>query len=1430
MNGSLKSLSFYIRISAGVIILYLSGGSSLFGQTSIGGIINTVSSRIDSICAFNNTDVDSLYVNSVSGFSEGDTVLVHMTVGASFYTSGGNVGNMSARNNSGKYAIFIIKEIDAPNQFIILNSTLPGFTPFLEGESGQIVKVPTYKTAVITSTLTCEPYDPVKGTGGILVMMVKGNLIFESDINVDGKGFPGAVPDIPEYSGTCSSEDPAYSNLYFNSSQSNYAALKGYSVASTTSDMLRGRGAISNGGGGGNGRYAGGGGGANGGDGGKGGNESASCGSTDLGGSGGKATTLYYKNDGLNCISLGGGGGTSTQNPDQGRIATAGGSGGGIVMIVCDSLIGHGGVRNIYARGESVTDSSSAGAGGGGAGGVIVLHINKQKTRPKFWVTGGNGGSVSSLVTDASGPGGGGGSGMIWHNRLSIAPETGWLTSGSWDFSFGENGYYRGEPNGAISGSNKIPLGNLIIPIRGFLFNYIPDADTICKFGTPKTINAAPPVGGTGVFTYNWMQSEDSIIWTDAAGVRNQATYTPPPGTLITMYYKRAVDNAGLIRDTSNVVKMFVMPPLVNNIIYPDTTICANLTAGTLYSLLEMEGGNGSYQYTWELSESSTFSAPEAVGTTKAYPTPALTLTSWYRRVVRSGPPNTCISYSDSVKITVLPVITNNILSEDQEICTTRTPEQLTGGAPGGGAGPGTYLFNWQRKNSSSWTNLVTTPTYQPPALTTSQEYRRIVISGPANTCRDTSELLILSVMPDITDNTINPITQNILCSGLNGEILTATTPQNGNGTYNYYWQRNGINAPGGDVMTDFDPGILTSLSVFRRIVTSGTNPDSLQRCWSISNERQVSILENITNNLISLEKTTWCQGKTPDDITGLEPQNGDGTYSFEWISRIGGNTWEDEGQTTSFLNTPVVTASTDYRRVVRSGLNGTCIDSSNLVTLIMQDSILNNRINDNLTVFVCYDEDSSLQATFPGVMTGGDESVYSYLWLQSSDPSGIYTDATETLNTTALYLTEPIQTSRYYKRRVISGDCQNISDGVKVEPLPLPELISLGTRKDEICFNKLDSVISVSIESGLPPYIVTYSDGLGFTDSREFSTGNGLIKPDVDDPTLPAGYLDYTFRIQSVIDSKSCLAKADQIEPFSAELRVYTKPLPIRISDEKTEECTSSLQLEIEPSIGQSKWIMAESYGVTAEELTLPAVQLVADYTIDDSVAAVFKYVENIANCASDTLEMDVIMYNTPDPIVNMYKVIEDSSVLVGDTVVIFISDNQVFSGEKISSGVPGWSIVSGAGELSDPGNVMTLISGLEQDDPTFLEYRISNGICPANQRTLKIERKELLVYDGFSPNNDGVNDELWSVGLADEEVDFKFQLFSSSGSFIREINRNDIKEVDLANNQVVLWDGTTNLGGAGNFVPDGTYYYVLLVTYHNESFNKRGYVIVKR
>jgi hypothetical protein len=1423
MRLKLVSFSFTRYAFACLATLSISSSSVLFGQRLISGVINNVSAKVEDIFASESSDVDSIRVSSVSGFSAGDTVMIHMTVGVPFYTYGGNIGRIRSMNNVGKYAIFIIKEIDGPDRYIILNSTLPSFSKLTPGETGQVVKIPTYRRAKITGELTCNPYDPLTGTGGILVFFVKQGLIFDSDIDVSGKGFPGAQPDSDPYPGTCSFENAKYTKLYFTSSESNYGALKGYSISTITTDTIRGRGKIVIGGGGGNGRFSGGGGGANAGSGGNGGSECDSCGGADLGGFGGEdVADFFYKNDGSNRICLGGGGGTSSQILPDWK-ATAGGTGGGIVVIICDSLIGAPvQTYSIISRGTSVSDSATAGAGGGGAGGAVILHVNKYINNMTIEVPGGNGGNIDDNARQICGPGGGGGGGVIWYNGTVFDP--------GYNIDGGQKGTYKTDNYLAKDGDFGQLVDNLKIPIRGFLFNYIPDPDTICVGDAPKTINAAPPAGGTGVYTYNWLQSPNRISWTNADSVRNKFVYTPPVAIQDTMFYKRAVFD-GFVYDTSNTVTLIVLPPLLNNSIKPDndTTVCVNLNAGKLYTLKQMKGGNGHYRYNWESSSNDAFLQPDTVGNKALYTTPALTGDTWYRRKVVSG---ACRSTSNIIRIKTLPVIGNNTVESPQEICTTRTPAQLSGGDPSGGSG--TYLYRWQRKNGGSWTDLVTTPAYQPPALTSTQGYRRIVISGPVNTCRDTSPELMITVMPVITNNTVDAITQNILCSGLQGEILKGSTRpllSGGNGEFRYYWQIDGKNSGNFSDSTGFNPGILTSTSVFRRIVTSGINSDSLQRCWSISNTRTISILENITNNDISTPKAVWCQGKTPFGISGTVPEKGDGTYSYSWLSRRNGNGWSIEDASTKDLDPPVITSGIDYRRIVKSGLNLTCIDTSSVLSYIMQDSIKNNTINLGIPVYICNGSDSLIRATVPPALTGGDESNYAFLWKEGpGTDTSAYTPASEPSRTNALYKTEALSSERYYTRRVISGDCENTSRPVKVSPLPLPVLTGLSTVPSEVCYSALDSVIRLTITNGTPPYRLSLNNGHGFNEPATIVTQAGRIMPQVSDPDVNPGYNDYNYSIASLRDFKGCRAENSNLGSFIVPLRIYTTPVPSRLGDATLQSCSPDLKIPVSPSFGIGTWHLKDAVRLSQANNSGDTLRLFADFSKGDYASAGVDYVEDIANCASDTVRYDVILYYTPDSIKNIYRMVEDETLAVGDTVVIFISDNQGFSADPIFSGKPQWMKVSGAGELSDTFSLKTKISGLEQDNPAVLEYSISNGVCPVNTRTIKIERKELLIYDGFSPNDDHINDELYSVGLADPDVEFKLQIFSSSGAYIREITRKDITRTDLLNNEVVLWDGTTNMGGTGNFVPDGTYYYVLTLTYHGESFNKRGFVIVKR
>ena len=99
------------------------------------------------------------------------------------------------------------------------------------------------------------------------------------------------------------------------------------------------------------------------------------------------------------------------------------------------------------------------------------------------------------------------------------------------------------------------------------------------------------------------------------------------------------------------------------------------------------------------------------------------------------------------------------------------------------------------------------------------------------------------------------------------------------------------------------------------------------------------------------------------------------------------------------------------------------------------------------------------------------------------------------------------------------------------------------------------------------------------------------------------------------------------------------------------------------------------------------------------------------------------------------------------------------------------------------------------EDSDVFTYELCTDRADCVTAEISVKVNCEKILVYTGFSPNNDGVNDNLTIIGL-EEYPEHELTVFNVWGAeiFTTKEYRND-------------WNGTWN----GKELPDGTYYYVL-------------------
>jgi hypothetical protein len=585
-------------------LLILSGlAVSLFAQDrQIGGIIN-VYRRVVAI----GPGLDNVTLNRVDSIAPGDTVLLIQMKGAIIYevetSSYGSYRESVGTPGSSEF--LIVESVNTVTKNVIF--TNPVLKNYNVAGIVQLIKVPYLNSVTVKADLTCQPWDSINKTGGVLAMIVGKTLTLEANINVTGKGFYGGATS--QGQGICLQTNSSlydkfsYPESYTNSgykgeSQVIKVFLSGSNMPSYFPAYARGKGNNFTGGGGGNGRFSGGGGGSNYGVGGMGGKEVGSC--TPSPGDGGIGGRQVKFTDLDGRIFLGSGGGSSTY--EAGSTASPGGRGGGIIIILCDTLKGNGKAIRADGANPNTVASLNAGSGGGGGGGSIAIYTRSFSTTVatsalNVSAVGGKGGNTNGNF----GEGGGGGGGLILINNITIPGNVTKTVSG------GAGGTRSGGSTIGTNGSVGENLTTFTPALSGFLYNFISSSlsgdkvDSVCSNIVPPIINGTLPVGGVAPYTYLWQISTTSEVsgYSLAPGVSNGQNYSP--GVLSqTTWFRRIILDSSIpaLVDYSKPVKVVVQQAITGNLVGKDTTICYNQNPLGLVPLNSgPSNGNGEYEY-----------------------------------------------------------------------------------------------------------------------------------------------------------------------------------------------------------------------------------------------------------------------------------------------------------------------------------------------------------------------------------------------------------------------------------------------------------------------------------------------------------------------------------------------------------------------------------------------------------------------------------------------------------------------------------------------------------------------------------------------------------------------------------------------------------------------------------------------------------------
>jgi RHS repeat-associated protein len=431
---------------------------------------------------------------------------------------------------------------------------------------------------------------------------------------------------------------------------------------------------------------------------------------------------------------------------------------------------------------------------------------------------------------------------------------------------------------------------------------------------SPGALVVTAAGGGTGTYTYQWLSSTNGTTFTNISGATT-AGYTPPALTVST-WYERAVTSNGASATTA-AAKVTVYPPLTAGAITA-ATINYNTSPGAL-TVTAAGGGTGTFTYQWQSSTDGTTFTNISGATTAGYTPPALTVSTWYERIVTS---NGASATTPAAKITVYPQLTAGTITATS-INYNTSPGALTVTAPTGGTG--TYTYQWlSSTDGTTFTNIsgATSSGYTPPALTVSTWYERTVTSNGASA---TTAAAKVTVYPQLTAGAITAASINYNTSP---GALTVTAPTGGTGTYTYQW----LNSTNGTTFTNisgattagYTPPALTASTWYERTATSN-GVSATTAAAKITVYPQLTVTVAPPTQSIAPNATVTAMVATP--------AGGTGTYTYQWQSSPDNITFANiSGQTVATYTPAAKTTenATWYKIIVTS--NGATANAVSVV------------------------------------------------------------------------------------------------------------------------------------------------------------------------------------------------------------------------------------------------------------------------------------------------------------------------------------------------------------------------------------------------------------------------------------------------------------------------------------------------------------------
>jgi RHS repeat-associated protein len=355
-------------------------------------------------------------------------------------------------------------------------------------------------------------------------------------------------------------------------------------------------------------------------------------------------------------------------------------------------------------------------------------------------------------------------------------------------------------------------------------------------------------------------------------------------------------------------------------------TIAYNSTPATIACSVATYGAcSPSYSYQWQQSTDNVYWTNMSQTTQNLTFTSPLLITTYYRRMVTELSTNT-VKYTNTATVFVNPPpFSAGTISASSSNIYSGSTSTLTGTSPMGGSCGGSYTYQWQYSTNGggSYANVTggtggNSLSYTSAGLTTTTYFRRADSCSGATVYSNT---VVVNVYQHVNAGTISTPSKTITYNTDPGYLVISAASGGMCSSPAYQWQKstdNGVtysDISGAWTSLNYDPGLLTATTYFRRKVTCGET--------AYSNVVVITVNPELFPGSIVPATISIPNGTSPGNITANPASGGacSGSYGYQWQKSTDNYTFTDiAGATSLNYNPGNLTATTYFRRKVICG------------------------------------------------------------------------------------------------------------------------------------------------------------------------------------------------------------------------------------------------------------------------------------------------------------------------------------------------------------------------------------------------------------------------------------------------------------------------------------------------------------------------------